>query len=429
MDYTEPLFEAEDAPYEDFDLGAGFEGSFIPGGSVEFRMREMVNAILFSGQAPTAADLEQFRKAVQAIIPGSIFSYSGVAPALLVAAAQLVTGVMPVPRMPPGFQARNYLVNGNMNVWQRGPAVTFTPTTAATAALSYTADRWAATISLGPNDYRVKREGYSTEFPNCARLQRVAGSTSTQVVRLVQPLASEDSRPLAGRTVTLCFRARAGANFSGTTIGSRVRAGTGTDQALVAWTAGTATGFVTLDQVDTHAVTVADQVFNRTFTVPANARQLAVEFRWAGSGTAGAADYVDITAVRLQPGLEAYAQRESVVRELRACQRFYNKTFDYEIAPALATNQLGGSIGSSPTNNSQRDCHVRWTFPVEMLKQPSVTLYNPIAFNTGWGAPTTGDSYTSVITGLGTRGIAVSNVPGIPAGRRVAIHAVALAEL
>lgn len=431
MDYTEPLFAAEDDPYLDADPGTGFEGSFIPAASVEARMRELVHLIAFSGQAPSRVDREQVRRAMQAVIANGIAPYSGLALSLGVVAAQFISGVLGVQRMPPALEARNFLLNGQMNIWQRGHNATFVVGTDAANGVPYTADRWAALRTGSGATYTVKRAAYTGSFPNCLRMQRAAGSTEVHVAQLFQVLTIEDSRPLSGRTVTLAFRARKGANFSGAWLGSRVRAGfrTGTEDSLAAFAAGAALGYTTLDTAD-HAITTSDESYTRTFAVPAGVQQLAVELRWIPTGTAGAADYVEVTGVRLQPGLEAFALSQgSVVKELRECQRFYNKTFDYEVQPARDTGLTGGALASSSTNASGRDCHVTWRLPVEMRATPSVTLYNPIANNANWGEPDSDESWTSVITSIGRRMISVGNVPGIPEHSRIAIHVTASAEL
>lgn len=432
MKYTEPLGEPVNDPYDDANIGTAFEGSMIPAGAVEPVMREIVHAITFAGLTPSSADLQQLRKAIQALVGLTFLSYPGTAPSMQFACSQVLSGILAAGRMPAGLITRNHLINGSMNIWQRGPSATFSVGSSATTA-AYTADRWAAVLqSAGAGVQTVKRVSYSAEFLNALRWQRTAGATETILMRLIQPLTSEDSAPLDGQVARIAFRARAGANFSGTSgsgmLGCRVRAGTGSDEALSAWFNSTATGFSTLDTAD-HVVTTSDQEFSRSFTVPSGTRQLAVEFRWAPSGTAGANDYLDITAVRLQLGAETFSPPpESLATELLACQRFYTKTFDYAVAPAQNTNQQGGNI-AAVGNGGVLACQRTWQLMVEMRTTPTVVTYNPIAANSSWGAPSTLASYAASVGQIGRRAISIGNSADIPTALRVGIHATADAEL
>jgi len=68
MKYQQPFQEADpDASYVDKDVPGAVRGSAVRAAAVEHHQRELVHLIEFSGQTPSAADLQQVRKAVQAI--------------------------------------------------------------------------------------------------------------------------------------------------------------------------------------------------------------------------------------------------------------------------------------------------------------------------------------------------------------------------
>jgi hypothetical protein len=58
----------EDAPYIDGNRSAGTKGSIVPAAAIEHTQRELVNLINFAGLVPNAGDLEQVRKAIEALI-------------------------------------------------------------------------------------------------------------------------------------------------------------------------------------------------------------------------------------------------------------------------------------------------------------------------------------------------------------------------
>lgn len=65
MKYVAPYGSPDpEAPYIDFDVASGEEGSIPPGAAVEHPMREIVAAIIGSGQTPDPSDLGQLLKAI-----------------------------------------------------------------------------------------------------------------------------------------------------------------------------------------------------------------------------------------------------------------------------------------------------------------------------------------------------------------------------
>jgi hypothetical protein len=58
----------EGAPYIDGNRSSGTKGSIVPAAAIEFTQRELVNLIAFAGLTPDNADLEQVRKAIEALI-------------------------------------------------------------------------------------------------------------------------------------------------------------------------------------------------------------------------------------------------------------------------------------------------------------------------------------------------------------------------
>jgi hypothetical protein len=222
--------------------------------------------------------------------------------------------------VPPFVAGKNAVINGALQIWQRGTSI------ANTASTVYTADRW---VTVGtPAAFTISRQatGDTTNLPSiqyCARIQRNSGQTNTTNFDLVQGLETSNSIPFAGKTVTLSFYARAGANYSPTSsiLAAALYSGTGTDQSPTA----AFTGQVAVINQNA-TLTTTWQRFTYTASVASTATQLKTIFTMGPTGTAGAADYYEITGVQLEAGSVATpftTATGTIQGELAACQRYY----------------------------------------------------------------------------------------------------------
>ena len=219
--------------------------------------------------------------------------------------------------------ASNPVLNSSFDIWQRGTSLT---TTAIDA--DYTADRWYSYTSGATSGRTISRQatGDTTNLPfieYCARVQRDSGNTSTAQWQFFQPFETTNSIPFAGRTVTMSFYARRGANFSSASnvLRAILSTGTGTDQNPINGYTG---GADAIDQNVT--LTTTWQRFSLTGNVGSSVKEISPNFIWIPSGTAGAADFYEITGVQIDIGSVALPYRRSAATlagELAACQRYY----------------------------------------------------------------------------------------------------------
>jgi len=222
--------------------------------------------------------------------------------------------------------ASNPVINGGMDIWQRGTSFSLAAST--TAANGFLADRWQTATSTN-QACTISRQsvGDTTNLPSiqyCLRYQRNSGQTGTGGLELTNGFETANSIPFAGKVVTLSFYARAGANYSPTSslLAVYLITGTGTDQSI--WGAGY-TGTATPIN-STATLTTTWQRFTFTGTVATTATQIGVDLRMNPTGTAGAADYYEVTGVQLDVGSVALPFRRSgntLQGELAACQRYY----------------------------------------------------------------------------------------------------------
>ena len=222
---------------------------------------------------------------------------------------------------------KNFVINGGMDIWQRGTSFTNAGSTTAN-----TADRWVAYRGGFSTGLSVSRQPTSdtTNLPfiqYCARVQRASGDTQTAFLGFQTTLETSNSIPMAGKIVTLSFWARAGANFSSTSnqLNASVVYGTGTDQNYI-------TGFTGFTQIVNVNVTLTStwKLYSFTGTVGSIATQLAISFGETPTGTAGANDYFDITGVQLEiaPQATPFSRAGgSIGGELALCQRYFYKVY------------------------------------------------------------------------------------------------------
>lgn len=222
-----------------------------------------------------------------------------------------------------GAAGKNVFLNGAMQIWQRGTS--FNATTGTTTA--YSADRWTWWGGNSATLLTRQTTNDTTNLPGiqyCARVARPSGNTSTLATYFGQAVETINSIPLAGKTVTVSYYARAGANMSNTTIQPVLVSGTGTDQNYIhsAWT-----GFA-IAASGTTTLTTTWTRYSFTGVVPINCTELTFQSYWIPSGTAGAADYYEITGIQLEIGSVPTAFQTAtgnLASELAACQRYYQR--------------------------------------------------------------------------------------------------------
>ena len=251
----------------------------------------------------------------------------------------------------------NACINGGMDIWQRG-------TSAAGSYPTYLADRWMNYRAVAGSTYSRQNTSDTTNLPfiqYCQRVLRDTGNTATNPLYISQSLENDQSRMFVGQTVTLSWYARAGANFSAASsnMGYDLAYGTGTNQNLIAGFTGQtniATGTKTL--------TTTWQRFSVTGTVSSSATQLGINLYFTPVGTAGAADYMEVTGVQLELGSVATTFKRAggtIQGELAAAQRYYYRS-------SGSTAYAAQGVGSGETTATS---YIVVNNPVPLRTNPS----------------------------------------------------------
>ena len=212
---------------------------------------------------------------------------------------------------------KNLVINGGFDVWQRG-------TSFASGTRAYTADRFEFFRNGSVAGATLSRQA-STQagLQYCARVGRDSANTSTAILWLTNSMDSVNCIPYAGKTITFSFYARAGANYSAASsiLNYSVIQGTGTDQNLnVAYTGQT-------DLIGSTNVTLTTswQRFTASATVASTSTEIGFYFDYTPVGTAGAADYYEITGIQFEAASSAttFSRNGATYQgELASCRRY-----------------------------------------------------------------------------------------------------------
>ena len=274
--------------------------------------------------------------------------------------------------VPPFVAGKNGFINGGFDIWQRGTSL------AGGAFKNYTADRWAQFRAGITVSRQLTADTTNLPFIQyCARVQRDSGTSGVNINLLMNSMATSDAIPFAGKTVTMSFYARKGANYSATSSGlqASIYSGTGTDQALIDGY----TGQITVSTT-TVALTTTWQRFSFTGTVGATATELSCEFAFTPTGTAGVADYYEVTGVQLEIGSQAtpFARTGGNIQgELAACQRYFQRYGGASLGgEAFASIGLGYVANAAGTQ-----LIIDFPFITSMRTAPSSVSFNNLVGN------------------------------------------------
>jgi len=206
---------------------------------------------------------------------------------------------------------RNFLINSSYQIAQRG--------TSSSTINNYVVDRWRT--FGGPSGFTISRQDDATYATSgkSLRMHRTNGNSQTSNHGFGQGIETLNSLRLAGQSVILSFKAKRGADFSGSgnTINCSINAGEGTDENPFGMTNtnSSSQSFTLLETDTSHTL---------TFDIPSDKTQVTVLFSYTPTGTAGVNDWFEIADCQLEMGTAATPfENVSYGDELARCQRYY----------------------------------------------------------------------------------------------------------
>jgi hypothetical protein len=325
---------------------------------------------LATGRVPTTANSPLTAK-------GDLFGYSttqarvavGSDGDTLVADSAATTGLRWQPTVVGG---KNFLINGLFDIWQRS-----TDNTASTSNGTFyaAADRWQTWVGTSCNSrYQRISDADPLYSQYSYRIQRVAGVTTATNYQLSQNIETPIAKLLVGRTVTLSFRVKKGANWSDPN---------GAGAATIYYNNNVDGNCITQAVTNGGSVafspTTSFATYSLTATIPSSGvSSIMINFAWDVTGTAGAEDWLEFSAVQLEVGSVATAFSRAggtLQGELAACQRYY-----FRFTGPSAYSAYGQGYYESTTGGN-----IDLPYPVTLRTQPSSIDFANVAVQDSGG--------------------------------------------
>ena len=274
------------------------------------------------------------------------------------------------------YVAPNYVMNGDMLVNQRfGPAGTVAIATG--TQKQYMVDRWYLDkdgTSQGTLSQQVFTVGQTdvpdepTYYLDWNHSTAGTGATKDNIQHNI-----ESVRTLAGKQVTLSFYGKVAASTQ--TITPEIEQNFGSGGSPSAAVVNTSSGktFTTTFQKFTYTVTLAS-ISGKTIGTTLNSDSLVIRFKCP----LNTACQISIAHVQLELGPIATPYRvQSNGEVMNACQRFYQKSFDY---PQAVVTNAGTNVGAFRFQQilgaAASIIGPLAFFRTPIVKIPTVTLYN-----------------------------------------------------
>ena len=251
---------------------------------------------------------------------------------------------------PTNAAGKNCIINGGMDIWQRGTTIT---------ATAYTADRWYVLSGAAATVTRTTAK----TTPNSQYMMLMTATTTQQVFAL-QAIETLNAIYYAGKTVTLS--AYAAGLTTTTNLNMALQYSTNADEAVMGtWTGITATGGspdLTLSSTVTR--------FSATYVVPSTAKSLRVQIvNNAANITVGQGIYLGDVQLEVGSVATAFSRAGGTIQgELAACQRYY-----WRNTGASANSPYGSGYNESTTIS---DFYIQ--FPQVMRTSPSAVEYSTL---------------------------------------------------
>lgn len=288
--------------------------------------------------------------------------------------------------------SKNILINGNMDLWQRG-----TTSTVANASTAYVADRWYAKNSLGTSgvitNSQVAGVSVGAQFGNSVKITTAPTAGQTNGTELYQVIDNENTLLLLNKSLSFSAQIKALGNV--TSVGLQFFYAT-TEVKPTTLTLGSEQTVT----VNSSTFTLGSLLAQSVGTTPTSTGVVAVRIRILGVSTGNTYDLnngfvveqgivnVGTTAATFERAGRNFAD------EVLMCQRYYEKSFDLNQAPTNVQTGAFLSIGSATSGG------IIMTVPFKAVKRTaaSITFINPTLGGSSWETSTDSASITAALS-------------------------------
>ena len=324
--------------------------------------------------------------------------------------------------------SRQAVMNGNFDIWQRG-----TSFLNVTGASQFVPDRWFTSFTADGGTYPTtlthsRSAITSGDLPGSYFAYRVAvdGAGSAFGVNAsygVFHRVEHATRYLcgAGKKITLSFWAKSSIAGKRMGISFSQRYGTGGSPTASETIIGEIISLSTTWTKYTITITTNTLVGKTFGTNDDDYLQIGLFHMWGtttatsqfGGGTAESfvgSGNIDIAQVQVNTGAQALPfQPKTFAQELRACMRYYFKTFPYSTTPAQNAGFSGAIVVELP-NAAGSNFSYKLRFPISMRTTPTVTTYNTSALNVNWRDATNSADRSITVTDVADNSVTLRHI-------------------
>jgi hypothetical protein len=271
------------------------------------------------------------------------------------------------------FNVENHLWQGSFQIWQRG--ISFN----SFASRKGVADGWSyARSSFTANSTVSQQAGINQQYS--IRVLRDSGDANTNSMNLVANMSRDKSIQLAGREITLKYRAKKGSGYSGSSdqLFTTIRYTTHTSEQTVTLASGQYSTGDELLSASVDVLTSSFQAFSLTATIPANATQILIRHQYVPVGTAIADDYFEIeeVAIVIGPGTFEPIQIEFSDALSNALLE-YRKSYSTDTTPGSVT-EVGALVVTDDGTSSSASASIPVQLGSPMRALPTITAYSTL---------------------------------------------------
>ena len=285
--------------------------------------------------------------------------------------------------------ARNKVINGSFDIWQRGTSFASVSGAYNTA---YTADRWWL-VDDSVGTVNVTRQDISTLGMNsiyCLRAERSAGTNRWVIGTNLETITTKE---LFGKTIIFSCKARKG---SALTSDITVTVATQNQEGKFGAVVDGGNLVITNSSMNTSTFTT----FTYSYAIPANSTSSGFKIEFSATQAGATNAYFEIAEVQVEIGSVATPfERRLYGQELMLCQRYYQKTYD--IGTALGTGTNTGAI--SLFYNTTFGAAAAFRFMAEMRAAPTMVGYATNGTINQWSIMG-GTTNTVTFGDIGTKG-------------------------
>lgn len=303
---------------------------------------------------------------------------------------------------------------GSFDIWQRGAGGSASIAVAASSTSGvYTVDGCYLLTNANQASTVSQQTGIAVGSVSSAKVLRNNGQTGTGVMRFGCPMGTDELTLLQGNFITVSFTIKEGANQSFShSIPWAFYCGTGSPSKR--GSAGYTSETTVVSGTVTTTTTAARVTGTSSAVYPTNCTQAEFQVNITPSGTAGADDSFTVDDLQIEVVAANTATASSFryvdfTTQLRAAQRYYQKTFPYATAPADNAGAAGSLVGGGFVTAVTSEPATRWQFLSEMYATPTITRYNTLGGTAGQWTDGTVTSANARAINTGTSGVQFDN--------------------